>query len=405
MYNKINVVKKKPIGEENVRKVLYMQWDCFGEEYICDSFRRAGFDVEMYSLPYGKISMRHDASFEEALEEHLGGGYEFVFSFNYFPAVALACHRTGSRYVSWTYDSPFMYLYSKTIALETNLAFVFDQATVEALRAKGVETVFYLPMAAPTAFYDSFYSSGAVRRQFQSEVSFVGSLYTEERQDLMRHLSGVSPATEQFLDTLIELQLQSYAVPVLERFLNPGIVAELQRVYPVVIEEDEMQSLEWMYANYFLARQVTARERTRLLDTIGSRFQLKLYTPDPTPQFPHIDNRGPVDYCNTMPYVFKNTKINLNISLKSIDTGIPLRAFDIMGCGGFLISDFQADFKGLFTPDEDYVFYTTPEDLYEKIAYYLEHEQERERIARNGYEKVKAAHTYDHRVQEIIKML
>lgn len=106
-----------------------------------------------------------------------------------------------------------------------------------------------------------------------------------------------------------------------------------------------------------------------------------------------------------MPYVFKNSKINLNISLKSIYSGIPLRAFDIMGCKGFLISDFQADFGGLFIPDEDYVFYTTPEDLYGKIAYYLEHEEKREEIARNGYEKVKSAHTYDHRVAQILQML
>ncbi|MGN0132284.1 MAG: glycosyltransferase [Lachnospiraceae bacterium] len=388
-----------------MRKVLYLQWDCFGEEYICDSFRRGGLDVEMYPLPYGKISMRHDEIFEKELEEHLQNQYEFVFSFNYFPAVALTCHRSGVRYVSWTYDSPFMYLYSATIALETNLAFIFDKATVEDLRRRGVQTVQYLPMAAPVAFYDSLYSSAAIRRQFQSEVSFVGSLYTEERQDQMRYLAGVSQTTGQYLEMLIGMQLQSYAMPILERFLKPEIVAELQQVCPIPLEEDEMQSEAWMYANYFLARQVTARERTQLLEAIGNAHQLKLYTPDPTPQFPNIDNRGPVDYCNGMPYVFKNSKINLNISLKSIYTGIPLRAFDIMGCGGFLISDFQADFGELFVPDEDYVFYTTPEDLYAKTAYYLEHDEKRKQIAENGYEKVKAEHTYDHRVAQILDMI
>lgn len=388
-----------------MRKVLYLQWDCFGEEYICDSFQRAGLEVEMYPLPYGKISMRHDENFEKELGEHLSGGYEFVFSFNYFPAVALACHTGGIRYISWTYDSPFMYLYSATIALETNLAFVFDRATVEELHKKGITTVHYLPMAAPVAFYDSFYSGAAIRGQYQSEVSFVGSLYTEERQDQMRHLAGVSPSTAQYLEMLIGLQLQSYAMPVLERFLNPEILADLQRVCPISIEEDELQSEAWMYANYFLARQVTARERTETLEQIGKLYQLKLYTPEPTPQFPDIDNRGPVDYCNGMPYVFKNSKINLNISLKSIYSGIPLRAFDIMGCGGFLLSDFQADFGELFVPEEDYVFYTTAEDLYRKVAYYLEHEEVRKQIAKNGYEKVKEKHTYDHRVKEILSML
>lgn len=388
-----------------MKKILYLQWDCFGEEYICDSFKRAGMYVEMYPLPYGKISMRHDEVFEKELEEYLENDFEFVFSFNYFPAVALACHNAGKKYVSWTYDSPFMYLYSKTIAFDTNLAFVFDKATVEELQKKGIKTVHYLPMAAPVAFYDSLYSSAAIRKQYQSEVSFVGSLYTEERQDLMHYLSGLSQATQQFLEMLMGLQLQSYAMPILEKFLTSEIIADLQHVCPIELDADEMQSIEWMYANYFLARQVTARERTQLLEYISNCHQLKLYTPDSTPQFPNIDNRGPVDYCNVMPYIFKNSKINLNISLKSIYTGIPLRAFDIMGCGGFLISDFQADFGELFVPDEDYVFYTTSEDLYAKIDYYLEHEEKREQIAKKGYEKVKAGHTYDHRVSQILKML
>ena len=69
-----------------MRKVLYLQWDCFGEEYICESLKKAGLTVEMYSVPYGKVSMRHDEAFENKLEDHLAGGeYEFVFSFNYFP--------------------------------------------------------------------------------------------------------------------------------------------------------------------------------------------------------------------------------------------------------------------------------------------------------------------------------
>lgn len=389
-----------------MRRVLYLQWDCFGEEYICESLKKAGMDVEMYPLPYGKISMRHDEEFEAGLVKHIGGNeYEFVFSFNYFPAVALACHKTGDKYVSWTYDSPFMFLYSTTIAFDTNLAFVFDKATVEELRGKGIRTIHYLPMAAPTDYYDSLYSSSAIRKTYQSEVSFVGSLYTEERQDLMKNLEGIRPESRQYLEALMGMQLQSYAMPILEKFLRPEIVADMQRVYPFIAEEDEMQSEAWMYANYFLSRQVTARERTMLLEHIGNDHQLKLYTPEPTPQFSNVDNKGPVDYCNEMPYVFKNSQINLNISLKSIYSGIPLRAFDIMGCGGFLVSDFQSDFGELFVPDEDYVFYTTPEDLYAKVAYYLEHEEKRKQIAQNGYEKVKEKHTYDCRVKQILDML
>ena len=50
-----------------------------------------------------------------------------------------------------------------------------------------------------------------------------------------------------------------------------------------------------------------------------------------------------------MPLVFQNSKINLNITLRSIKNGIPLRAIDIMGAGGFLLTNYQNDFGLHFT--------------------------------------------------------
>lgn len=64
-------------------------------------------------------------------------------------------------------------------------------------------------------------------------------------------------------------------------------------------------------------------------------YQVKLYTKNPTPELPNVINMGSVDYYDMMPYVFKCSDINLNITLRSIKTGIPLRAMDIMGAGDF----------------------------------------------------------------------
>ena len=104
-----------------------------------------------------------------------------------------------------------------------------------------------------------------------------------------------------------------------------------------------------------------------------------------------------------MPLVFKRSKINLNITLRGIRSGVPLRAFDIMGAGGFLLSNFQADYLDMFVPGEDFVYYESKEDLLQKIDYYLTHEEERAAIARNGHDKVAAAHTYRHRVREMLE--
>ena len=103
-----------------------------------------------------------------------------------------------------------------------------------------------------------------------------------------------------------------------------------------------------------------------------------------------------------MPYIFKQSKINLNITRRGIKSGVPLRAIDIMGCGGFLISNYQADFLDYFVPGGDFVCYESKEDLIQKVDYYLSHEKERQAIAKSGHEKVAAGHTYRHRVRQML---
>ena len=103
-----------------------------------------------------------------------------------------------------------------------------------------------------------------------------------------------------------------------------------------------------------------------------------------------------------MPLVFKFSKIYLNITLRSIRNGIPLRAMDIMGAGGFLLTNYQNDFAMHFVDGEDYVSYSDREDMLNKIKYYLEHEDERKMIAENGCRKVREEHTYTLRLSEII---
>ena len=86
---------------------------------------------------------------------------------------------------------------------------------------------------------------------------------------------------------------------------------------------------------------------------------------------------------------------------RGIKSGIPLRAYDIMGAGGFLLSNFQADFLDDFIPGEDFVYYESKEDLLQMVAYYLDHEEERKAIAKNGHDKVAKGHTYRHRIREM----
>jgi len=74
-----------------------------------------------------------------------------------------------------------------------------------------------------------------------------------------------------------------------------------------------------------------------------------------------------------------------------------------MGAGGFLLTNYQADFLDAFVPDEDFVYYDSKTDLLDKIDYYLEHEDERIRISENGHRRMLENHTFECRVADLLK--
>jgi len=76
----------------------------------------------------------------------------------------------------------------------------------------------------------------------------------------------------------------------------------------------------------------------------------------------------------------------------------------VLGAGGFLITNYQAEISEWFEPGVDLVVYEDLADLEEKADYYLEHEEERKKIAMNGYNKVCERYTYDLALKEILEI-
>jgi spore maturation protein CgeB len=317
--------------------------------------------------------------------------------------VAIACKACRMRYLAWIYDSPCVEVYSETVAYDTNYVFIFDRQTCFDLLKKGVNTVYYLPLAADVEHYDKVIKEHPPA--YKADVSFIGSLYNKVKPQFAPIMEDVG-YLRGYLDGLVKAQQGVYGVSFLEKALTPEIILYLQKLCQMPQRVHSMESLEWLYANYFLAKLVTGRERLEIVRSLAqSHENFTLYSEDSTADFPEINNKGYIDYYSQSPLAFHHSKINLNITVRSIYSGIPLRAFDIMGCGGFLLSNFQADYLEHFAPGEDFVYYESIDDLRDKVAYYLQNEEERQRIARNGYEKVKQEHTYHHRIREMLAVI
>lgn len=239
-----------------------------------------------------------------------------------------------------------------------------------------------------------------------ADVSFVGALYNE-KHNLYDRFEQLDPYTKGYLEGIMQAQRQIYGCNFLEQALTPEILEQLTKTVPLQPNKDGHETLAYLYANYFLCRKITQTDRQEVFYRLDKypEIQTKLYTHNPTPQYIHVQNMGTIQYQNEMPLVFRHSRINLNITLRSIVNGIPLRAMDIMGAGGFLLTNHQNDFNLHFTEGRDYVCYDNQDDMMDKIHYYLKQEKERQEIAENGRKLVFAEHTYLQRFEEILSIL
>jgi len=102
----------------------------------------------------------------------------------------------------------------------------------------------------------------------------------------------------------------------------------------------------------------------------------------------------------------KRSKICFN---NSITNDINAKFFEIMGSGSFMLTNYNQEIIDFFDKsveaDLKACMYSTDEEIGEKIAYYLEHEEEREAIAKRLYDYVWANHTWESRCKQIISFV
>ena len=82
-----------------------------------------------------------------------------------------------------------------------------------------------------------------------------------------------------------------------------------------------------------------------------------------------------------------------------------MRLFEATGVGALLVTESARNLPGLFTPGEEVVTYDSPDDLVEKVRYYVTHPDERRAIAAAGQRRTLAEHTYRHRMEQLDGLL
>lgn len=385
--------------------ILIYRYGSICEPDIITGFRTLGNQVsEITAEIYNKNMLPSECTIL-LKDELLKHSYDFVFSINFFPFISEVCNIFRIRYICWTVDSPVMELYSNSIRNPWNRIFLFDRTQYEEFSPQNPSGIFHLPLASNPARWESAISNATSTQiaHYTSDISFVGSLYTEKSS--YTRLINAPDYLVGYLDGIMSAQQKIYGYYFLEEVLPDTVVADFKNHFPgfYTAPEESFCNDRTTLAQLYLGTEISARERVDTMKHLGSHYTIDLYTGSTTTGIP-VQNKGLAKTLTEMPLIFHYSKINLNITSKSIRSGLPLRVFDILGCGGFCLTNYQAELADYFTIGSDLECYTSEEDLLEKANYYLHHEKERAQIARNGLETVKKHHNYPERLLQMLSL-
>lgn len=366
-------------------KILYHTWNALGGYETVDYFKQAGYEYKCIFYQVKNVLQKsHNPEFEEILHTELNqDSYDCVFSWNYFPLDARVCHDHGIPYIAWVYDYP---LYcgdiSLTLPFDTNYAFFFDRNQAREMRQISPSTSFYLPLPTDITRRHRFQLTAQDRKKYSSEVSFVGQLYPNALNFFRNPLSD---SEKGFLDGVLDAQTKVYGQYFIPDIITPAYLTRVNAQIFGVTDKHRVSIEKLLGA---IPRYITSRERLLLLALLSKEHQVTVYCKERHEALTHVQFAETVSNVSEAPLVFKASKINLNVTLKSISSGIPLRILDIMSCAGMVLSNYQPEFPDYFKQWKDIVWYESIIDAKEKTDYLLKHEAECKQIGINGYQNV-----------------
>lgn len=384
-----------------IKNILFYTWKGGNEDTVIHNLKRLGCHCVAFLCPF--TDYHADGIFAQKVLTYIRKeDIHMVLSWDYVPLLASVCEICGLPYAAWIYGCPFTLL-SKTVLYEHNYLFCSDREQALQLAGLGCRNVYHYPLGVDAEWFAGIISAGeGMEARHAGEISYVGSLYTERERRLSEE--GLSDYVKGYLGGLAEAQSGIYGCSLVKTVLSKEMAEEILK------RQDFPQGEMYFFdpvrvAAEFVNEMAAQKERINAVERIAGVREIRVYSHTAYAGNENIRLCGPVSYQEEMPFVFRHSRINLHITSKTIESGIPPHALDIMACGGFCLTNYQPEIAEHFEDGVELVMYTGMEDLAEKAEYYLCHEEERAAIAKAGMKKVREAFSLKEKLARLLRIV
>jgi len=320
---------------------------------------------------------------------------DIVASFNRSGFEPVELHEmglAGVRRIAWFYDNPQRFDLLSPDFEHFDLFIVFDPHHISCLRSKTGKRVEHLRTA--TSFREAPDVPRPARCRQAPAVSFVGS-------SGMRRLQGFAGAIQRCPDpirNMIENRTREWYGTDPIRLHNELLSLPIQSAD---LPSWQLLGLIEEYASMYLRLNYLQIVKPFGLMIFGDPGWADSRIPGTIPEA--YAGWAP-DYWTETPWIYRNSLINLNLFHVQCLDSPTIRVYDILACGGFLLTEYRPCLEEEFSIGRDLETFRTPEELSEKVDYYLRHDSERTKVARKGQERVLKHYTYVQRGADFLRL-
>lgn len=389
-------------------KILYIdgfQTEKAGAD-IVQALRDMGHDVQTYSDEPMIVTVLHETVVQELKDYICAHEVQLLVSIHFIMCAELAAWQMGIPYISVLWDAPYTEIYNPLGRMGNVWVSTFDRLDRDRLLAAGIQHVLYQPLSVNAKEVTEWNREiqKTLKGNYIHDITMVGSLYDENLYDKNQEL--IPAVLEPYFNSIFEEAAFRWdGINRVYGKTGAEILQYIKLVNPefCVPNKQDIEDVR-VFEIYYLIRKLANIERIAVLNLLAEKYSVKLYTTSEAARTKLLNvELGPaVLYGKATALVYAGSKINLNITLKGIEGGTPLRIMDIMAAGGFVLTSYCAETAELFEEDREIVMFRNPEELMEKVDYYLTHDRERRQIAEAGQKKVMRCYTYEKKMRELL---